>query len=175
MELQRIGIKVFADASAAVPLREFIPIFHGWIQKQSIPGHQLIDTHNYSHIHNGPGILLVAAEGNFSIDMADGRMGLLYWRKLPGDGIGSILETALLSSRLLEEEPSLAGRLWFRRDELQVIANDRLNAPNEDATFRALTPELTSALQLTLPGMKWNFARTSVNPKDRLTIQIRKT
>ena len=95
MELQRIGIKLFADSSAPVPVREFIPVFHSWIQKQAIENHLLIDVHNYSHIHNGPGILLVAQEGNFSIDLADGRMGLLYYRKKSGDGFASVLKTAL--------------------------------------------------------------------------------
>ena len=53
-------------------LDDFIPVFHRWIQKQTVSGHLLIDVHDYSHIHQGPGILLVGHEGNFSIDLADG-------------------------------------------------------------------------------------------------------
>ena len=176
MELQRIGIKLFADnsapAPAAVTVREFIPIFHSWIQKQAVESHMLIDVHNYSHIHNGPGILLVAQEGNFSIDMADGRMGLLYYRKKSGDGVAAILKTALAACKLLELDPALTGRLRFRADEMLVVANDRLLAPNNDQSFAELKPELSSALKLVYPAGKFTLTRSSVNPKDRFAVRI---
>ena len=173
MNLERIGVKIFAEELAPVPVREFIPIFHGWIQKQAVPGHQLIDVHNYSHIHHGPGILLVASEANFSIDLADGKMGLFYYRKLPGAGFALVLNTALSACRLLETEPVLSGRLRFRDDELQIVANDRRTAANDDAAFRALSPELSSALQQVLKKGNWSLTRSSANPKERLTIHCR--
>jgi hypothetical protein len=172
MDLQRIGIKIFAHDAALVPLREFIPIFHTWIQKQAMENHLLIDVHNYSHIHNGPGILLVAGEGNFSIDMGEGRMGLLYYRKVPGDGLPSLLKTTLQACRLLESEPELKGRLRFRTDEFQVVANDRLLAPNNEQTFKELSPALIPALKVVFPEGKIGITRSSINPKDRLTIRV---
>ena len=63
MEVHRLGIKFFAADPVSIRLEDFIPIFHGWIQKQMLDGHLLIDIHDYSHIHHGPGILLVAHEG----------------------------------------------------------------------------------------------------------------
>ena len=173
MDLQRIGIKFFAADPAAVPVREFIPIFHTWIQKQAVENHLLIDVHNYSHIHNGPGILLVAQEGNFSIDMADGRMGLLYYRKKGDGGIASILRIALQACSLLEAEPLLAGRLHFRTDEMMVVANDRLQAPNNDETLAALKPELSAALKQLLPNGAFTLARSSANPKERFAIRVK--
>jgi hypothetical protein len=172
MDLQRIGIKIFAEDSASVPLREFIPVFHAWIQKQAIENHLLIDVHNYSHIHHGPGILLVAGEGNFSMDMAEGRMGLLYYRKVPSEGLASIVKTALQACSLLEAEPLLKGSLHFRTDEFQIVANDRLVAPNTEGTFRELLPELMSNLKQVLPESKLTLTRSSINPKDRLTIRV---
>src|SRR2546427_3757729 len=83
MDLYRLGIKFFSVAGQPIEPTEFIPIFHEWIQKQTIDNHLLIDVHNYSHIHDGPGILLVAHEGNFSTETADDRIGLLYYRKQP--------------------------------------------------------------------------------------------
>jgi len=173
MKLQRIGIKFFAESSAPVPVREFIPVFHSWIQKQAIENHLLIDIHNYSHIHNGPGILLVAQEGNFSIDMADGRMGLLYYRKKAGDDFGEVLKTALAGCRLLESDPDLAGRLRFRTDEMLIVANDRLLAPNDDQSFAVLKPSVTEALKLQFPAVEFTLARSSVNPKERLAIHVK--
>ena len=172
MDLQRIGIKIFAADPAPVPVREFIPIFHTWIQKQTVENHLLIDVHNYSHIHDGPGILLVAQEGNFSIDMADGRMGLLYYRKKPGGGLASILKSALQACSLLESDPALTGRLRFRMDELLIVTNDRLLAPNNDQTFEELKPTLSAALKLALPNGKFTLTRSSTNPKERFAVRI---
>jgi hypothetical protein len=173
MELQRIGIKLFADSSAPVPVRDFIPVFHSWIQKQVIEHHLLIDVHNYSHIHNGPGILLVAQEGNFSIDMADGRMGLLYYRKKSGNDLASVLKTVLAACKLLESDPAFGGRLRFRTDEMWIVTNDRLLAPNNDPTFEELKPAIAAALKVLLPEGKFKYTRSSVNPKDRLAIHVR--
>src|SRR5260370_30328619 len=101
MEPHRLGVKFFAATGAHIELTGFIPIFHEWIQKQVIDNHLLIDAHNYSHIHQGTGILLVAHEGNFSIDMADDRMGLLYYRKQPVETLAEVVKPAVHSRPLL--------------------------------------------------------------------------
>ena len=148
MDLYKIGIKVFVTNPQAVSLRDFIPVFHGWIQQQKVAGHQLIDVHDYSHVHNGPGILLVAHEGNFSMDQDGGRLGLLYYRKRPLEGefevnLKSVLQTALEACKLLEAEPKLDG-IKFDTREILVIANDRLLAPN-DAAARSTMEALVAA------------------------------
>jgi len=86
MALQRLGVKLFVEDPSSLEILSFVPIFHSWIQKQAVEGHLLIDIHDYSHVHRGPGILLVAHEGNFSMDQAEGRLGLFYYRKQPSDG-----------------------------------------------------------------------------------------
>jgi len=172
MDFSRLGIKLFATDAAAVRVKDFVPIFHSWIQKQSVENHQLVDVHDYSHIHHGPGILLVAHEGNFSTDMDDGKLGLAYFRKQPG---GSTTEEALRASlkhvqqaaSLVEADPSLVGRTRFRRDELLVISNDRLLAPNTAASFEEIKPTLGKVF-----GAKAKFTHTSAGTKDRLTIRV---
>ena len=103
MDLYRLGIKFFDVASERIEPTEFIPIFHEWIQKQTIENHLLIDVHDYSHIQNGPGILLVAHEGNFTIDFTDGRIGFVYYRKQPFNTVADIVKPAVKGCRLLEE------------------------------------------------------------------------
>ena len=176
MELQRIGVKIFAAEPVSVPLGDFIPVFHGWIQRRAIKGHLLIDIHDYSHIHRGPGVLLVAHEANFSIDMGEGRLGLLYYRKQPLNGdpdarVAAIVETALEACRLLEEDPAFAGKLRFKRDDLLVVANDRLHAPNDSRTFAELEPVLKAGLTRAL-GVNVTLKPTSSDPRERLTIQV---
>lgn len=164
MEIHRLGIKFFAADPASIRLEDFIPLFHGWIQRQAIPEHLLIDVHDYSHIHGGPGILLVAHEGNFSLDMSGGRPGLFYYRKAPA-ALPLILKHGLDACRLLEKD----ARMQFKMDEMLLVANDRLEAPNDDGTFAQLKPVITAAMQEVFPGT-FDLTRVSIDPKERLTI-----
>jgi hypothetical protein len=170
MNLYRLGIKFFGVAGQAIEPTEFIPIFQEWIQKQTIENHLLIDVHNYSHIHDGPGILLVAHEGNFSMERADDRIGLLYYRKQPVQMFSEILKPAVQGCRLLENDSMLRGRLRFRSDEVLIVANDRLLAPNNDETFLALEPGVSAALNQVL-GKSFKLSRISDDPKERLIIR----
>jgi hypothetical protein len=177
MGIHRLGIKVFAANPGSVPTMAFIPIFHGWIQKQALENHLLIDIHNYSHIHEGPGILLVAQEGNFSIDSAGGELGLLYYRKqlgsgAPQDHLASIVRSALQACCLLEAEPALNGRVRFRTDELHVIANDRLLAPNDDATLAELEPIVSSVFERLLKRADFSLSRISRDPRERFAVRV---
>jgi len=177
MDVYRLGIKFFAAEPAAPQVTEFIPIFHTWIQRQIVQEHLLVDVHNYSHIHQGPGILLVAHQGNFSIDMADGRMGLLYYRKQPAAGslhdrLVTILKSTLQGCSLLEDEPSLRGRFRFRTDDLLIIANDRLNTPNEEPTFLELQPVLSAVFERILDGAGFTLSRSSNDPKERFAVRV---
>lgn len=147
MNLQRLGLKVFVKDPSAVKIRDFIALFHSWIQQQDIEEHLLIDVHDYSHVFAGPGILLVAHEGNFSMDLAENRPGLLYCRKQATSGslserIKTLFRTTLRVCRLIEDNSDLPG-LEFRTDEFLVIANDRLLAPNTNQTFQQIQPDLS--------------------------------
>jgi hypothetical protein len=170
MDLYRLGIKFFAATDSRIDLAEFIPVFHEWIQKQAIKDHLLIDTHNYSHIQEGPGILLVGHQGNFSIDTADDRMGLLYYRKQPIDTFAEVIRPAVQGCRLLEEDPRMRGRLDFRKDEMLIVANDRLLAPNNDESLLKLESVLSGALHQVLEK-RFNLSRISDDPKERLTLR----
>jgi len=170
MDLYRLGIKFFAAGGERIQPAELIPIFHEWIQKQAFENHLLIDVHNYSHIREGPGILLVAHQGNFSIDMTDDRMGLLYYRKQPVETLTEIIKPAVEGCRLLENDPRLRDRLGFHTDEVLVVTNDRLLAPNNDETFSTFEPQLSSALNQVL-GKTFKLSRISDDPKERLTIR----
>jgi hypothetical protein len=174
MEVHRLGIKFFAADPESVRLHDFIPVFHGWIQKQNLNGHLLIDVHDYSHMHNGPGILLVAHEGNFSIDMGDGRPGLMYYRKTPTtqspiEHLSTIVRSALQACRLLEKD----AKMRFDMNEFVVLANDRLNAPNDDETMAKLRPALSAALSHVFEGREFQLSRTHSDPKERFAVTCR--
>ena len=177
MEIHRIGIKLFAADPASIDLEAFVPVFHGWIQKQIVPGHLLVDVHNYSHIQDGPGILLVAHEGNFSMDKDQGQPGLFYYRKQPLNGspearIAQVLKTALNGASVLEDDPALEGRVRFRTDELLVIGNDRLHIPNDEQTFSQIQPVVSGVMLRLLDGAGFKMSRVSTNPRERFSIRV---
>jgi hypothetical protein len=148
MDATKIAFKLFASPPAP-ELREFISVFHRWIQTHAVADHLLIDVADYAHVANGPGVVLVAAQANFYFDFTANRPGLLYTRKTPSPGsfadrLRTALASCLSAASLLEQEPSFAGRLHFNTSELLIRLDDRLLAPNTDATFAQVKPQIES-------------------------------
>jgi hypothetical protein len=171
----RIGAKVYCTQGADLDLEVLIPIFHRWIQ-QKRTRHLLIDVADYSHVPAGPGILLVAHEGNYMLDDLGGRRGLTFYRKQPlagslGERLLAVAREAVGAAQVLAAEPELAGRLAFSGAELTVYFNDRLVAPNTDETYAALKPELGKLFERAL-GAGAKLVRAD-DPRDRLTVTAR--
>jgi hypothetical protein len=159
MESHKLIVKFFAQEPASVPLAQFVPVFHGFIQQKALPDHLLIDVADYQHVHHGPGIALVSHEANFYTDTGEGRLGLMYQRKQPISGaatlrdrLAAVFAAALRACVRLEDEPALAGRLRFRTDEAVFRINDRLLAPNTPETYRKVEPQLRAFLSELYPG-----------------------
>jgi hypothetical protein len=146
VDVQHISLKVFAREPAAVDLADAIPVFHRWIQESACE-ELLIDVADYRHVPAGPGVLLIGHEANYSLDCSSNRLGLLYNRKttLPGsleEKLAQAYGQAVAASKRLEEEPEFKGKLKFDTGDCEVIVNDRLLAPNNEATWVALRPAL---------------------------------
>jgi hypothetical protein len=139
----KYGVKFFFTDSSKL-LKDYIPVFHSWIQQQALPGHMLLDVHDYSHVHHGPGILLVTHEANLSIDEAEGRRGLVYIRKQPAT-LPEIIEHARQAVKLLDEPVD--------ESSFEVFVNDRLaNVSAKD-----------------IPG---KATQKAVDPRERLTFVV---
>ena len=174
-DLFRIGAKVYCTKGAEIDLEVLIPVFHRWIQQKLGP-HMLIDVADYSHVPSGPGILLVAHEGNYSLDDHGGRRGLTFYRKQPLDGsldarLLAVARDAVTAAQRLAAEPELAGRLEFSGAELTVYFNDRLHAPNTDECFAAVKAPLVGLFDRAL-GAGAKLARAD-DPRERLTVTAR--
>lgn len=179
MELQRISIKFFAEDSTLVDIREFIPVFHSWIQKKTIADHLLIDVADYSRVFHGPGVVLVAHEANYSMDQTDNRLGLLYQRKQPIGGsleqrLQSLIRATLQACRHLEDDPRFKGKLKFKENEFLLISNDRLLAPNTDESFETIGKALADVIPGLYGSAEYTLTRNS-DPKERLTISVKES
>lgn len=145
MDVYKIAVKIFAARDSIKP-EQAVPVFHRWIQNQSVEGHLLIDVAEYAHVPAGPGTVLVSSEANFHVDCEGNRLGLTYWRKLPLQGsfsqrLRAAIGQALNAAAQLEKEPELAG-LIFRGDEISIRLNDRLRTPATEETIAAAQPEV---------------------------------
>jgi hypothetical protein len=173
----KLIVKLFAADDTFAPA-EFVPIFHKWIQQKSLPGHLLIDVADYAHVPDGPGTLLVSSEANIHMDRGEGRLGVMYVRKLPIAGatsIGQVLHGvfthALTAADLLERDPSLAGRLRFRTDEISVRFNDRLLAPNTPEVVADFLPHVAAAAEQ-LFGRPVKVTPHNTSPRQLLELRV---
>lgn len=182
MEPVKLDLKLFAAADGAVDPAELIPVFHRWIQTSALD-ELLIDVADYRHVPEGPAVLLLAHDAQYVWDLGENRPGLLYSRRREThpslgaiDGleqrVRSVLHRTFVAARKLEEEPRLRGRLRFRTDELVLAANDRLRAPNDEATDALLRPALAEVLE-ELFGPAVEIAVTSADPRGRFTLAAR--
>ena len=175
--LQRLCVKVYGD-EPLVDDQAFVPIFHEWIRNHALPELVLFDVADYAHVPDSPGVVLVTHEAHFALDRSDERFGLLVQRRVDMGApavevLATTLRQALQVVDKLESEPALAGKLRFDRSTVRVEANDRLRAPNTDEGFRAFEPMVKEAAARALGG-KVKVKRVDNDPRDRLTVEVRK-
>lgn len=176
MDLYRLGIKVYCAEHATLDLPELIPVFHRFIQEKSLDG-LLIDVADYSHVHHGPGILLVAHEGNYAFEGSGGRRGLAYYAKRRtestlADRLATACRRAFLASQRLAAAPEIAARLTFSGAEIQVYANDRLLAPNTRETLEALRAVLEPLCARLYRDRPWEILRAGTEA-ERFAVTLR--
>ncbi len=139
--VNQINVKIFA-VPGPYDHGDAVKVFHRWI-KETVCPEMLIDVAEYSHVPAGPGVILIAHEANYSLDMRENRLGLLYNRKDSPEGtfqsrLALSHKSALEACDRLEKEMNLK----FDRSKLEVFVNDRALAPNSQETWTALEPEL---------------------------------
>jgi len=141
IEARRIAVKLFFDGAPPAPA-DARALFHRAIRDRLLD-EVLIDVADYSHVHHGPGVVLVGHAANYSLDSDEGRPGLTCARKRdePADfaaRLSTATRATLAACHLIERETSAR----FRTDEILFRINDRLHAPNDASTFALVLPFL---------------------------------
>ncbi len=149
-EPQRIGVKVFVKDQETFDRARMIDVFHRWIQEDRVPG-TLIDVHDYTHVPEGPGVVLIAHEWHLRTDEAGGRIGLEYELKREGSGtLAERLREAIVSlleaAAALEQDTASDNPVRFATREMVFRFTDRLAVPSTEAAFEEITPELENVL-----------------------------
>jgi hypothetical protein len=172
----RIGAKLYARNPEVVVADAYVPLFHGWIQRRGLDGVP-IDVADYGHVPDGPGVILIGHEADRSLDLGEGRPGVLYQRKRQGEGsledrLAAAIAAADDLADAIEADPA-AGGVRFGRDEILLRVNDRLNAPNDDATLDALRPAIDAALASVRPGRAATVERVLDDPRGPFRARVR--
>src|SRR5215213_8095394 len=156
MNIQHINIKFYLENPEAVHLADYAAVFNSWIQNHVLE-ELLIDVADYLHVHNGPGIMLIGHEADYSLDQRAGRLGLLYNRKeqLPGT-----------------TQEKLAQAIRAALNAAQLIVNDRLLVPNTAKSFEALEPDLKEFFDRLYSGHDYSLTHQA-NPRERFTVNIK--
>jgi len=176
MTPQRIAVKLFPPSPPGerFDLEPFTTLFHRFIQESSVPG-LLVDVADYAHVPDGPGIVLIGHEVDYAIDSVGGRTGLLVVRKRCGtlplaESVRDALSKAASCAQAIELDAGTGLRFDASEIELQIF--DRLEAPNDDATFEALRGELKAALPF-LEGDAAIERSSDDDPRKAATVVLR--
>ena len=178
IQLQHVNVKLLASDGASIDLEPLIPIFHGWIRDRVFP-EMLLDVADYRHVHDGPGVMVIGLQGNYSVDQTDGRFGVRYNRKAALEGtnqdrLRQAARSALTCFQKLESESSMKGALKFGGREVEVLINDRALAPNSDATRIAAQPELHALFGKLFGGADYALTHET-EPRRLFTARVKTT
>ena len=172
MNIQHINIKLYLENPETINLADYAAVFNTWIQEQRLE-ELLIDVADYLHVYNGPGIMLIGYEADYSLDNRAGRLGLLYNRKAQLEGttqekLIQAVGAALTAARILEQENGLK----FIGSEAQLIVNDRLLVPNISETFANLEADLKVFFDRLYAGATYALTHNA-DPRERFTVNLR--
>jgi len=156
MNLQHINAKFLVSEPQSVDWEPLIPVFHRWIQEQ-VCEELLLDIADYRHVPQGPGIVLIGHQADYSLDNTHGRLGVRYNRKTPLEGRNwdRLMQAAcstLKACRRLEAEAALEGKIRFNGQDVEFFINDRLLAPNREETRQCLDPEFRAFFDVLFRG-----------------------
>lgn len=173
--LQKINVKLYLQDEDSLSAEEAFRIFNTWIAASS--DEVLIDVADYSHVGIGPITLLIGHYANYSLDTDGGEKGLLYARKQSQEGdlntrLTDALKATLDACNKIEAAAELADKVRFRAGDLQIVANDRLQAPNTDEAAEDFRSALTPVLTKLFAGGEYRIERDSA-PGQRLNFRIR--
>lgn len=174
MESQRYALEIDVEEPFEAAPADFILFFHRVIQEGSLP-EICVDVADYSHVPDGPGVMLICHEAHYSIARVAGRLRLrcALKRGATGDAasrIRRVAERLFRAARLLERSDLFAGKLRFATSSARLAIEDRLLAPNTSRTFESLAPTLAAVVNRVW-GDRPLLSRTG-GPKEPFQVQI---
>jgi hypothetical protein len=146
----RFAVKLYLDDVGDIAPADAIPVFHDWIRRAAVPG-MLVDVADYSHVKDGPGVILIGHDLDYALDLGEGRPGVLCrWKRgaeeTAADRLAAALDGALKAATELEAAGEFATAPHVDRGHALVSVEDRMAAPNTPESLDALRPAVDEAV-----------------------------
>jgi hypothetical protein len=168
--LAKLDVRIPLKGAPPKDWTSLIPVFHGWIQRAALDG-VLVDVAEYTHVAEGPQVVLIAHEGHWALDTTAGRPALLYSQRRPPAAspelnVKRAIREAIRACALLAADAKLA----FDLGTLEIAVNDRNEAPNEPASYEAVEPVFRATLSC-LYGDGCSLSRET-DPRKRCGVTV---
>lgn len=173
--MNRIQVKLFAENLRPDQLESFVPVFHRWI-REDVLDEMVIDVADYTHVPEGPGVVLIGHAADYYVDISENRPGLIYSRKrdLPEGAhlVEDALRRVLRGAEILSTEEDLSTKPTFSKQEILLRLPERLFVQNDDESFERVRGDVTAAFERVFPEQKFTLSREG-DPRAPLTIRAR--
>ena len=143
-----------------------LAVFGRW---RSEEGEDIVDLQDYSHVPQGPGIVLVSKRWVLSVDCRDGQPGLMISTRQNLDGAMRLL---LEKGQRLLNEKDMQGAFTPQTGELEIALNDRLLLPNSSEIDDEIRPEVNALLGKLYGDAKCSLEKIG-DSKERLAYRVR--
>ena len=177
INLQHLNVKLVLKDPEALNLELLIPVFHSWIEGQ-VCEDLLLDVADYRHVPGGPGVVLIGHQADYSVDNTDNRLGVRYNRKAALEGsnqdrLEQATRAALSACQRLESDDRLDGTVRFGGQEMEIFVNDRLLAPNCDATRKAAQQDCQDFAAKLFRGTECTLSYPTDDPRKLFSVSIK--
>ncbi len=174
-DLQRIDVKMLAEAPADLSLDPFLAIFSRWRKQQDES--DWIDVADYAHMPNGAGIMLIGKQGSFSVNQDSPGIGLLYSGRKDFNGsldqrVIEAFRRCLRLTKPLLAESDYPKQLKPLPGSWEIFINDRLHFPNTEETDGHLHGPIKAALDALFGANQYSMEREK-DPQRRYAFSIR--
>ena len=175
MDLHKFGIKFFAADAERIDILKLIPIYHRWIQQSALED-LLIDVADYSHVPAGPGVMLIAHEGNYALDETGHERGVVYYSKHKLDGRPARAPRARRAQSPEGSRAHARGRRARRRAEAArqpaaVLRQRPAGRSQHRRAYAEIEPALKSLPRPPLRRARYTW-RASPTPRSGLSVRV---
>ncbi len=138
MEFEHLALKLYVSEPEGLRMPAVTNAFHDFISSDAL-GELLIDTVDYTHVHHGPGVVLIGHASDYALDLSEGRPGLSCTRKRDHAPAASraedLLRRTLATADKLEQHSEVGAK--FRTNEFRFTVADRLKLTRSRDPFAA--------------------------------------
>jgi len=141
--VKRFSLMVAAEERPEGMPRAVVPVFHAWIKDGHFAEIVPVDVADYSHVHQGPGVLLVGHHADFGLGDGGGIFGLRYVdKRSEAETFALRLATALARLQAAARRLEADTGLRFRPAGISIRVLDRLQVVDEAELQAALAASL---------------------------------